>query len=75
MFVCNQNEVCKKMVVCMLVGMVVRAKADSAISCPQWASVYKCQRVECAFTSPGSIECGMFVMCCMQCCMSLSAVL
>ena len=49
----------------------------SAISCPMWSSVYECQRVECAFTSPVRIECGKFVMCCMQCftCMSMSAVL
>ena len=47
----------------------------SAISCPLWSSVYECQRVECAFTSPVRTECGMFVMCCMQCCMSVSAVL
>ena len=31
--------------------------------------------VECAFTSPVRTECGMFVMYCMQCCMSVSAVL
>ena len=36
----------------------------SAISCPLCSSVYECQRVECAFTSP--TECGMFVMFCMQ---------
>ena len=30
---------------------------------------------ECAFTSPVRTECGMFVMCCMQCCMSMSVVL
>ena len=35
----------------------------------------ECQRVECAFTSPVRTECGMFVMYCMQCCMSVSAVL
>ena len=46
----------------------------SAISCPLWSSVYECQRVECAFTSPVGTECGMFVMYCMQCCMSVSAV-
>ena len=33
----------------------------SAISCPLWISVYECQRVECAFTSPVRTECGMFV--------------
>ena len=38
-------------------------------------SVMWCQRVECAFTSPVRTECGMFVMYCMQCCMSVSAVL
>ena len=32
----------------------------SAISCPLWSSVYECQRVECAFTSPVRTECGMF---------------
>ena len=48
----------------------------SAISGPLWSSVYKCQRIECAFTSPIRTECGMFVMyCSMQCCMSVSAVL
>ena len=31
--------------------------------------------MECAFTSPVRTECGMFVMRCMQCCMSVSAVL
>ena len=47
----------------------------SAISCPLWSSVYECHKVECAFTSPVRTECGMFMMCCMQCCMSVSAVL
>ena len=42
---------------------------------PLWLSVHECQRVECAFTSPVKAECGMFVMYCMQCCMSVSAVL
>ena len=30
----------------------------SAISCALWSSVYKCQRVECVFTSPVRTECG-----------------
>ena len=47
----------------------------SPISCSLWSSVYECQRVECAFTSPVRTECGMSVMYCMQCCMSVSAVL
>ena len=47
----------------------------SAISCPLWPSVYECQRVECVLTSLVRTECGMFVMCCMQCCMSLSTIL
>ena len=45
------------------------------ISCTLWSSVYKRHEVECAFRSPVTTECGMFVMCCMQCCMSVSAVL
>ena len=47
----------------------------SAINCPLWTSVYECQRLECAFTSPMRTECGMFVMCCIQSCMSVSAIL
>ena len=43
----------------------------SAISCSLWSSAYERHKVECAFTSPVRTECGMFVMCCMQCCMSL----
>ena len=31
----------------------------SAISCPLWSSVYECQRVECAFTSPVRTECDV----------------
>ena len=30
--------------------------------------------MECAFTSPVRTECGMFVMCCMQRCMSVDVV-
>ena len=41
----------------------------SAISCPRWSSVYECQII--VFTSPVMSECGMFVMYCMQCCMSV----
>ena len=47
----------------------------SAISCPLRSSVYECHRVECPFTSPVRTECGICVMCCMQCCMSASTVL
>ena len=47
------------------------------ISSPRWSSVYKCQSVECAFTSPVIIELGMLVMYniyCMQFVMSVSVV-
>ena len=47
----------------------------SAISWPLWSSVYECHKVECAFTSLVRTECGMFVMFCMQCYMSVSVVL
>ena len=46
----------------------------SVISYPLWSSVHECHGVECTFTSPVRTECGMFVICCMQCCMSVSAV-
>ena len=46
----------------------------SAISCARWSSVYEYHKVECTFTSPMRTECGMFAMCDMQCCMSVSTV-
>ena len=75
------DVVCCSVVFSTLVGVFVfsvmwcELLMTSAISCPLWSSVYECQRVECAFTSPVRTECGMFVMYCMQCCMSVSAVL
>ena len=52
-----------------------RLLTTPAISCPLWSSVHECHTVECAFTSPVRTECGMFVMCCMEWCMSVSAAL
>ena len=71
------DDVCCSVVFGTLVGVFVfsvmwsELLMTSAISCPLWSSVYECQRVGCALAS----ECGMFVMYCMQCCMSVSAVL
>ena len=79
--VMSGDDVCCSVVFGTLVGVFVfsvmwsELLMTSAISCPLWASVYECQRVECVFTSPVRTECGMFVMYCMQCCMSVSAVL
>ena len=39
----------------------------SEISWPLWSSVCEYQSVQCAFTSPVSIESGMLVTCRMQC--------
>ena len=67
--------VCCSVVFGTLVGVFVfnvmwyELLMTSAISCPLWSSVYECHKVECAFTSPVRTECGMFVMCCMQCCL------
>ena len=47
----------------------------SANSCPLWSSVYECQIVDCAFTSPVRTKCGKFVMHCIRYCISVSAVL
>ena len=46
----------------------------SEISPPRWPSVHECQSVECAFTSPVTIELGMLVTYCMQFVMSVSVV-
>ena len=79
--VMSGEDVCCSVVFGTLVGVFVfsvmwfELLMTSAISCPRWSPVYECQRVECTFISPESTECGMFVMCCMQCCMSVSAVL
>ena len=78
--VMSGDDVCCRVVFGTLFGVFVLSVMwsellmTSAISCPLWSSVYECQRVECAFTSPVRTECGMFVMYCMQCCMSVSAV-
>ena len=79
--VISGEDGCCSVVFGTLVGMSVfsviwsKLLMTSAISCPLWSSVYECQRVECALIFPVRTECGMFVMCCMQCCMSVSAVL
>ena len=73
--------VCCSVVFGTLVGVFVfsvmwsELLMTSAISCPLWSSVYECHKVECAFTYLVRTECGMFVMCCMQYCMSVSVVL
>ena len=77
--VISGDDVCCSVVFANVVGvfsiMWSELLMTSAISCPLWSSVYECQRVECAFTYPVRIECGMFVMYCMQCYISVSAVL
>ena len=79
--VISGDDVCCSVVFGSLVGVFVfsgmwsELLMTSAISYPRCSSVNKRQRVECAFTSPVKTECGMFVMYCMQCCMSVSAVL
>ena len=75
------DDVCCSVVFGILVGVFVFSVIWSellmtfAINCHLWSAVYECHKVECAFTSPVRTECGMFVMCCMQFCMSVSAVL
>ena len=79
--VISGDDVCCSVVFRTLIGVFVfsvmwsKFLMTSAISCHLCSSVYKCQRVECAFTYPARTECGMFVMYCMQCCVSVSAVL
>ena len=77
--VISDDDVCCSVVFGTLVGvfsvMWSELLMTSAISWLLWSSVYKSQRVESAFTSPVRTECGMFVMCCIQWCMSVSTVL
>ena len=79
--VMSGDDACCSVVFGTLVGVFVfsvmwaELLMTSAVSCPLWSSVYECQGVECAFTSPVRNECGMFVMYCMQWCVSVSAVL
>ena len=54
----------------------------SEISCPLWSSVCEYQGVECAFTSPVSIESGLLVTCrmrmsclCPRCCSVVTSCL
>ena len=75
------EDVCCSVVFGTLVGVSVfsiiwsELLLTSAISCPLWSSVYDCQRVECAFTSPVKSECDMFMLCSMHCCISVATVL
>ena len=70
--VISGDDVCCSVVFGTLVGVLVfsvmlsELQMTSVISWPLWLSVYECQRVECAFTSPVRTECGMFAMYCMQ---------
>ena len=61
----HRGDVCCSVVFGTLVGVFSVIWSEllmtSAISCPLWSSVYECQSVECAFTSPVRTECGMFV--------------
>ena len=47
--------------VSVLSVMWLELESVSEISSPRWSSVYECQSVECAFTSPVIIELGMLV--------------
>ena len=75
------DEVCCSVAFGTLVGLFLfsvmwsELLMTSAICWPQLVISVQVQRVECSFTSPVRNECGMFVVYCMQCCMSVSAVL
>ena len=78
--VISGEDVCCSAVFGTLVGELVFSVMwsgllmTSAICCPLWSSVYECHKVECAFPSSVRTECGMFVICCMQCCMYVSVL-
>ena len=60
--------------VSVLSVMWLELESAPETSPPRWPSVHERQSVECAFTSPVTIELGMLVMYCMQPVMSVSAV-
>ena len=65
--VISGEDVCCCVLFATLVGVSVfsviwsELLMTSSIRCPLWSSVYECQRVDCAFTSP------MFCSACMCC--------
>ena len=61
--VISGEDVCCSVVFSTLAA-VSELLMTSVISCPLWSTVYECQRVESAVTSPMRTECGMCVMCC-----------
>ena len=79
----SDEDVCCSVVFGTLIGVFVFSVMwsallmTSAISCPMWSSAYECHKVEGlhTFTSTMRTECGMFMMCCMQCCMSVYDIL
>ena len=79
--VISGEDVCCSVVFGTLVGvfgfsvMWSELLKTSAISFPLRSSGYECPRLWWTFTCPMRTECGMFVMCCRQCCMSVSDVL
>ena len=79
--VISGEDVCCSVVFGTLVGVFMfsvmwsELLMTSAISCRMWSSVCECHKVKCAFTSLVRTVCGLFVMCCMQCCMFMSVVL
>ena len=60
--------------VSVLSAMRLELESASETSSPRRPSVHECQSVECAPTSPVTIESGMLVTHCMQPVMSVSAV-
>ena len=62
--VISGDDVCCSVLFGTLVGVFVFSVMwsgllmTSAINYPRWSSVYECQIVECAFTSPVRTECG-----------------
>ena len=65
---------CLVLGVSVLSVMWLELESVPEINSPRWSSVYECQSVECAFTSPVIIEIGMLVMYCIQFVMSVSVV-
>ena len=75
--VISDEYVCCVVVFGTLVGVFMFSvmRSELLLLVVHCGPVCECHKVECAFKSPVKTVCGMFVMCCMQCCMSMLAVL
>ena len=79
--VISGEDVCCSVVFGTLVGVFVfsvmwsELLMTSVIRCPLCSSMYECHIMDCAFSPPVRMECGIFAKCCLQCYVRVSCLL